>query len=102
MPRSLAGRASAATCRAEPGVPCRTITGGPAGSPVSSYASRRPSGKVISGTARIVTAAGYPDAVTPPAWWGWGMAPEHPGLTEADVIARGGWHPRYARVLALA
>jgi hypothetical protein len=30
------------------------------------------------------------------------MAPEHPGLTEADVIARGGWHPRYARVLALA
>jgi hypothetical protein len=30
------------------------------------------------------------------------MAPEHPGLTEADVIAHGGWHPRYARVLALA
>jgi hypothetical protein len=30
------------------------------------------------------------------------MAPAHPGLTEADVIARGGWHPRYARVLAAA
>lgn len=30
------------------------------------------------------------------------MAPEHPALTEADVIALSGWHPRYARVLALA
>jgi hypothetical protein len=30
------------------------------------------------------------------------MTREHPGLTEADVIARGGWHLRYARVLALA
>jgi hypothetical protein len=29
-------------------------------------------------------------------------APEHPALTADDVIARGGWHPRYARVLALA
>lgn len=30
------------------------------------------------------------------------MAPEHPGLSEADVIARGGWHPRYVRALATA
>jgi hypothetical protein len=30
------------------------------------------------------------------------MTPEHPGLTEADVIAGGGWHPRYARALAAA
>jgi hypothetical protein len=26
----------------------------------------------------------------------------HPPLTEQDVLARGGWHPRYARVLAVA
>jgi hypothetical protein len=30
------------------------------------------------------------------------MTSEHPGLGEGDVIARGGWHPRYARVLATA
>ncbi len=30
------------------------------------------------------------------------MPPDHPGLTEAEVLSRGGWHPRYARVLALA
>jgi hypothetical protein len=30
------------------------------------------------------------------------MPTEHPGLTEAEVLAQGGWHPRYARVLALA
>jgi hypothetical protein len=30
------------------------------------------------------------------------MPPDHPALTEQDVLARGGWHPRYARVLALA
>jgi hypothetical protein len=30
------------------------------------------------------------------------MSPEHPPLTERDVLARGGWHPRYARVLAVA
>jgi hypothetical protein len=29
-------------------------------------------------------------------------AHDHPGLTEQHVIARGGWHPRYARVLATA
>lgn len=28
--------------------------------------------------------------------------PEHRGLTEGEVIAGGGWHPRYARVLAAA
>jgi hypothetical protein len=27
---------------------------------------------------------------------------EHPDLSEMDVIKRGGWHPRYARVLAVA
>jgi hypothetical protein len=27
---------------------------------------------------------------------------EHPGLAEEDVIAHGGWHPRYIRVLATA
>ncbi len=26
----------------------------------------------------------------------------HPGLRAADVMARGGWHPRYVRVLAVA
>jgi hypothetical protein len=30
------------------------------------------------------------------------MPPHHPALTPADVIARGGWNPRYARVLAIA
>lgn len=30
------------------------------------------------------------------------MPPDHPGLTEQEVLARGGWHPRYARVLAVA
>jgi hypothetical protein len=30
------------------------------------------------------------------------MPPDHRGLTEEDVIARGGWHPGYARVLAVA
>jgi hypothetical protein len=29
-------------------------------------------------------------------------AHDHPSLTEQHVIARGGWHPRYARVLATA
>jgi hypothetical protein len=28
--------------------------------------------------------------------------PDHPGLTEQDVLTRGGWNPRYARVLAVA
>jgi hypothetical protein len=28
--------------------------------------------------------------------------PGHPGLRAADVIARGGWHPGYVRVLAAA
>jgi hypothetical protein len=30
------------------------------------------------------------------------MPPEHPALTAEEVIANGGWHPRYARVLATA
>jgi len=30
------------------------------------------------------------------------MPPHHPALTPEDVIARGGWNPRYARVLAIA
>jgi hypothetical protein len=30
------------------------------------------------------------------------MPPDHPGLTAQEVLARGGWHPRYARVLAVA
>ena len=30
------------------------------------------------------------------------MPAEHPGLTEQEVIVGGGWHPRYARVLAVA
>jgi hypothetical protein len=30
------------------------------------------------------------------------MPPEHPGLTEDEVITNGGWNPRYARVLAVA
>ncbi|HEY2507797.1 MAG TPA: hypothetical protein VGI58_14875 [Streptosporangiaceae bacterium] len=28
--------------------------------------------------------------------------PAHAELTEQEVLARGGWHPRYARVLAVA
>jgi hypothetical protein len=28
------------------------------------------------------------------------MPPDHPGLIAQEVLARGGWHPRYARVLA--
>jgi hypothetical protein len=27
---------------------------------------------------------------------------DHPGLTEEEVLSRGGWHLRYARVLAVA
>ena len=30
------------------------------------------------------------------------MQPQHPALTPEVVIARGGWNPRYARVLAVA
>jgi hypothetical protein len=30
------------------------------------------------------------------------MPPDHPGLTADRVLAHGGWHPRYARVLAVA
>lgn len=30
------------------------------------------------------------------------MLPDHPGLTEDEVLGHGGWHPRYARVLAVA
>ena len=30
------------------------------------------------------------------------MPPDHPALTAQDVLAHGGWHPRYARVLAVA
>jgi len=30
------------------------------------------------------------------------MPPEHPGLSSEDVLAHGGWHPRYVRVLAVA
>jgi hypothetical protein len=30
------------------------------------------------------------------------MPPNHPALTAEEVLARGGWHPRYARVLAIA
>jgi len=30
------------------------------------------------------------------------MPPDHPGLSAPEVLARGGWHPRYARVLAVA
>jgi hypothetical protein len=30
------------------------------------------------------------------------MAAAHAALSEQDVLAKGGWHPRYARVLALA
>jgi hypothetical protein len=29
------------------------------------------------------------------------MPPEHPGLTEQEVLTHGGWHPRHARVLAV-
>jgi hypothetical protein len=29
------------------------------------------------------------------------MSPDHPALTEDDVLSHGGWHPRYARVLAV-
>jgi hypothetical protein len=29
------------------------------------------------------------------------MQPEHPALTAEDVLAHGGWHPRYARVIAV-
>jgi hypothetical protein len=29
------------------------------------------------------------------------MPPDHPGLIAQEVLARGGWHPRYARVLAV-
>ena len=30
------------------------------------------------------------------------MPPDHPALTGQEVLAHGGWHPRYARVLAVA
>jgi hypothetical protein len=30
------------------------------------------------------------------------MPPDHPRLTSIDIVAAGGWHPRYARVLAIA
>ena len=30
------------------------------------------------------------------------MPPDHPSLTEDEVISGGGWHPRYAGVLAVA
>lgn len=30
------------------------------------------------------------------------MPPGHPALSERDVLAHGGWHPRYARALAVA
>jgi hypothetical protein len=30
------------------------------------------------------------------------MPPDHRALTAGDVLARGGWHPRYASVLAVA
>jgi len=30
------------------------------------------------------------------------MPPDHPRLTSIDIIAAGGWHPRYACVLAIA
>src|ERR1700760_2503966 len=30
------------------------------------------------------------------------MTASHSPLTAAEVIAQGGWHPRYARVIALA
>lgn len=30
------------------------------------------------------------------------MRPDHPGLSEQEVLTQGGWHPRYARVLAVA
>lgn len=30
------------------------------------------------------------------------MPPDHPALTAHHVLAHGGWHPRYARVLAVA
>jgi hypothetical protein len=29
------------------------------------------------------------------------MPPDHPALSAEEVLARGGWHPRYARVLAV-
>ncbi len=29
------------------------------------------------------------------------MLPEHPALTAEEVLAHGGWHPRYARVIAV-
>jgi len=29
------------------------------------------------------------------------MPPDHAGLSEEEVLAHGGWHPRYARVLAV-
>jgi hypothetical protein len=30
------------------------------------------------------------------------VGPRHPGLSHRDVLASGGWHPRYARVLITA
>jgi hypothetical protein len=30
------------------------------------------------------------------------MPPDHPALSEEEVLAPSGWHPRYARVLAVA
>ena len=30
------------------------------------------------------------------------MQPDDPSLTEEEFLAHGGWHPRYARVLAVA
>src|SRR5258706_3955018 len=30
------------------------------------------------------------------------MQPDDPSLAEEEVLAHGGWHPRYARVLAVA
>src|ERR1039457_4234183 len=36
-----------------------------------------------------------------PAAAGQPMPPDHPGLIAQEVLARGGWHPRYARVLAV-
>jgi hypothetical protein len=40
--------------------------------------------------------------VTEPAQPGDSGQPGHPSLRAADILARGGWHPSYVRVLAAA
>jgi hypothetical protein len=37
-----------------------------------------------------------------PGRTGWPVPPDHRGLSAEDVLAHGGWHPGYARVVAVA